>query len=265
MTTAGAPPPEAVIEVSRLCTRFGATRIHEDVSLTVHRGEIFALAGGSGCGKTALLREILMLQRPTSGSIRLFGQELSALSEAGEEALRRRFGVMFQQGGLFSSLTVAENVAVPLREHTRFGDRLIREIAELKIALAGLPPESAGKYPNELSGGMRKRTSMARAIALDPEILFLDEPSTGLDPLSASGLDELIMHLKELLGLTIVMVTHDLDTLWRVTDRVALLGEGRILGGGTMKELYRSEDPLIHRFFHGPRGRAARDQVWKQN
>ena len=253
-----------VIEVSGLSTRFGDSRVHEDIDLTVYRGEIFALAGGNGCGKSTLLREIIMLQKPTAGAIRLFGTDIDSAIPRERDALLRRCGVMFQYGALFSSLTVAENVSAPLREHTRLGRKLIREIAGIKIALVGLPPDSAGKYPNELSGGMRKRAAMARAIALDPEILFLDEPSSGLDPVGAEGIDDLILHLRGLLGLTIFMVTHDLDSLWRVTDRVAILGDGKILGMGTMGDLSRMENPRIDPYFHGPRGRAAREQSWNQ-
>ncbi len=256
-------PRVPVIEVAGVSTRFGDARIHEDISLTVHRGEIFALAGGNGSGKSTLLREIVMLQRPTGGSIRLFGTDLASAGDDERDALLRRCGVMFQYGALFSSLSVAENIAVPLKERTPLGRKTIGEIAEIKIALVGLPPESAAKHPNELSGGMRKRAAMARAIALDPEILFLDEPSSGLDPVSAEGIDDLILHLRALLGLTVFMVTHDLDSLWRVTDRVAILGGGRILGVGTMDELSRLEDPLVNPYFHGPRGRAARGQSWK--
>ncbi|PWB62660.1 MAG: ABC transporter ATP-binding protein [Deltaproteobacteria bacterium] len=252
------------IEVARLSTRFGTSLVHEEVNLTVYRGETFALAGGNGSGKSTLLREIIMLQRPAAGGIRLFGQDTASLGDAERDALLRRCGVMFQYGALFSSLTVAENISVPLREHTRLGKDLVREIAEIKIALVDLPAESADKYPNELSGGMRKRAAMARAIALDPEILFLDEPSAGLDPVSAEGIDDLILRLGKLLGLTVFMVTHDLDSLWRVTDRVAVLGNGRILGIGTMEELSRMENPLIQPYFHGPRGRAAGEQTWKR-
>lgn len=261
---ADASHPVPAVEIRNVTTRFGESMVHDDVSLTIRRGEIFALAGGSGSGKTTLLREILMLQRPTEGTILLFGRELSELSEDEAASLHRRCGVLFQRGALFTSLTVEENVAAPLLEFTELGKSLVRELAAVKIALAGLPADSAAKYPNELSGGMRKRAAMARAIAIDPEILFLDEPSAGLDPVSASGLDELILRLKDLLGLTIVMVTHDLDSLWRVADRVAVLGDGRILGTGTMKELSRSADPVIHAYFHGPRGRAAREQSWNR-
>lgn len=249
-----------LIDVRHVSTRFGEAVVHEDVSLTVYRGEVFAIAGGNGSGKSTLLREIIGLLKPTSGAIRVFSRECAGLSEAGVRALHRRCGVMFQHGALFSSLTVAENVAVPLREHTDLSPGLIRDIAMFKIALTGLPPSAADKYPNELSGGMRKRAALARAIALDPELLFLDEPTSGLDPISAGAFDGLVDELKKLLGLTIVMVTHDLDSLWRVADRVAVLGNGRVLGIGTMEELSRSTDPLIREYFHGPRGRAAREQ-----
>jgi len=253
-----------VIEVRNVSTRFGSAVVHDDVSLAVRRGETFALAGGIGCGKSVLLREIIMLQQPNAGSIRVFGQDTQRISEEEALNLRRRWGVMFQRGGLFTSLTVAENVGLPLREHTQLSDGLIDEIAALKIALTGLPLSAGAKYPEELSGGMRKRASLARAIALDPELLLLDEPTTGLDPLSAAEIDELVRGLKQSLGLTIVMVTHDLDLLWRLADRVAILGYGPMLGIGTMDELSRSDNPIIHQYFYGPRGRSAREQAWKQ-
>ncbi len=262
MAIAGATVGSPLIDVSHVCTRFGSAVVHDDVSLSVHRGEIFAIAGGNGSGKSTLLREILLLQRQTSGTILVFGKDTTHLTEAERKSLHRRCGVMFQHGALFSSLTVAENVAVPLREHTRLGTRLIQEIAAIKIALAGFPPASITKYPNELSGGMRRRAALARAIALDPELLFLDEPTAGLDPISAAGFDELVLHLKGLLGLTVVMVTHDLDSLWRISDRVAVLGNGTVVGTGTMQELSQSDDPHIHEFFCGPRGRAAKEQAW---
>lgn len=253
-----------VIEVRHVCTRFGAAVVHEDVSLDVQRGEVFAIAGGNGCGKSTLLREIILLQEPTSGSIRVFGQDVRDFGLRAARAFHRRCGVMFQHGALFSSLTVAENVAAPLREHTRLSQGMIRAIANVKISMTGFPRESVTKFPNELSGGMRKRAALARAIALDPEILFLDEPTAGLDPISAGAFDELVQHLKEWMGLTMVIVTHDLDSLWRVADRVALLGNGRVLGMGTMEELSRSDDPLVREYFHGPRGRAAREHRWSQ-
>lgn len=255
---------ETVIEIRNLNTRFGSAIVHENVNLAVDRGEIFALVGASGCGKSTLLRELILLQRPMSGSIRVFGQEVIDLSEEQALPLRRRWGVMFERGALFSALTVTENVGMPLREHTDLGDRLIDQLAAVKIALAGLPADAGLKYPNELSGGMRKRAALARALALDPELLFLDEPTAGLDPLSASGIDELVRSLRQALGLTIMVVTHDLDLLWRMPDRVAVLGEGHILGMGTMEELSASDHPLIREYFYGPRGRAAREQQWKQ-
>jgi len=220
--------------------------------------------GGSGSGKSTLLREVILLQRPVSGSIRVFGREVVGLSDEEVLPLRRRWGVMFERGALFSSLTVTENVGMVLQEHTDLSERLINEIAAVKIALTGLPADAGPKYPSELSGGMRKRAALARALALDPELLFLDEPTAGLDPLSASGIDELIRELRNALGLTVMMVTHDLDLLWRAADRVAVLGRGHIVGMGTMTELSQSDDPLIREYFYGPRGRAAREQAWKQ-
>lgn len=257
-------PNEPVIEVHHLRTRFGTAVVHEDVSLTVQRGEIFALAGSSGCGKSTLLREIIQLQPPDSGIIKVFGNEVQGMSDEDALVLRRRLGVMFERGALFSALTVAENVSVPLHEHTDLSEKLIKEISAIKISLVGLPASAGAKFPSELSGGMRKRAALARAIALDPELLFLDEPTAGLDPLSASGLDELVRHLKELLGLTILMVTHDIDLLWRVADRVAILGDGHLLGMGTMKELSQLDHPMVREYFYGPRGRAAWEQAWNR-
>ena len=254
----------AVVDIRNLHTRYGTAVVHEDVSLTVRQGEIFALVGGSGCGKSTLLRAIIMLLRPVSGSIRVFGQEVIGLGDQQALPLRRRWGVMFERGALFSSLTVAENVAMVLREHTGLAPDFIDEVVALKIALTGLPADAGAKYPSELSGGMRKRAALARALALDPELLFLDEPTAGLDPLSASGIDKLVRNLRDALGLTIMMVTHDLDLLWQAADRVAVLDGGRILGVGSMMELSRSEHPLVREYFYGPRGRAAREQAWKK-
>ncbi|MBE0620348.1 MAG: ATP-binding cassette domain-containing protein [Burkholderiales bacterium] len=261
---ASVQPADAVIDIRGLNTRFGATVVHDNVSLAVHPGEIFSLVGASGCGKSTLLREILVLQRPQSGSIRVFGREVVGMNDEEALPLRRRWGVMFERGALFSSLTVKENVGMVLREHTPLGADLIDEIAAIKIALTGLPPDAGPKYPSELSGGMRKRAALARALALDPELLLLDEPTAGLDPLSASGIDELVHQLRDALGLTIMMVTHDLDLLWRAADRVAVLGDGHILGIGSMNELSESADPIIREYFYGPRGRAAREQAWKK-
>jgi phospholipid/cholesterol/gamma-HCH transport system ATP-binding protein len=250
-----------VIEVSHVTTRFGSTVVHDDVSLSVRRGEVFAIAGGNGCGKSTLLREIIGLLTPSAGSIRLFGVDSRRLEDSDGTPIHRRFGVMFQHGALFSSLTLAENVAVPLREHSDVDPKLIRDIVSIKIGMVGLPPDSAGKYPSELSGGMRRRAALARAIVMDPELLFLDEPTAGLDPMIAAGFDDLVLHLKSLLGLTVVMVTHDLDSLWRIASRVGVLGKGRIVGIGTMEDLIRSEDPTVREYFHGPRGRAAKEQA----
>lgn len=262
MTAAQAGSTESpVVEVSHVSTRFGAAVVHEDVSLSVNRGEVFAIAGGNGCGKTTLLREIIGLVTPSSGTIRLFGVDVHALHTFDGRAIHRRFGVMFQYGALFSSLTLAENVAVPLREHTGISPRLARDIAAIKIAMVGLPPESAVKFPSELSGGMRRRAALARALAMDPELLFLDEPTAGLDPVIAATFDDLVLDLKHMLGLTVIMVTHDLDSLWRIANRVVVLGSGRVVGMGTMSELSHSQDPIIQDYFNGPRGRAAREQA----
>lgn len=253
------------LEIIDLCTRFGESVVHDHVNLEVERGEVFAIAGSSGCGKSTLLREIVLLQKPASGSIRVFGQEILGLDAESTLSFRKRCGMMFERGALFSALNVIENVGLPLREHTALSGDLIDEIASIKIALAGLPENARYKYPDELSGGMRKRAALARALALDPELLFLDEPTAGLDPLSASGFDELVNHLRDALELTMVIVTHDLDLLWHVADRVAFLGGGRVLGVGSMLELSESNDPLIREYFYGPRGRAAREQAWKQS
>lgn len=255
---------EAILEITDLCTSFGNAVIHDHISLEIMRGEVFAIAGSSGCGKSTLLREIMLLQKPVSGSIRVFGREVLGLDDMEALDFRKSCGMMFERGALFSSLNVLENVALPLQEHTALGQDLIGEIASIKIALAGLPSSAKFKYPDELSGGMRKRAALARALALDPALLFLDEPTAGLDPLSASGFDELVLHLKRSLDLTMVIVTHDLDLLWHVADRVAFLGDGHVLGVGTMMELSKSSHPLIREYFYGPRGRAAREQAWKQ-
>jgi phospholipid/cholesterol/gamma-HCH transport system ATP-binding protein len=235
--------------------------IHRHLDLGVRRGEILAIVGGSGSGKTTLLREMAMLQQPTSGAVRILGSDVAELSEAQTQRIRRRIGVLFQNGALFGGLNVLQNIGVPLREHTRLSDRLIDEIACIKLALVGLDQRDGLLYPNQLSGGMRKRAALARAIALDPELLFLDEPTSGLDPLSADAFDDLVLDLKAALDPTVVLVSHDLDTLWRVADRVVLLGEGRLLAEGRMQELARSSDAAVVRFFQGPRGRAAKASV----
>ena len=251
---------ETVITVDQVATRFGEHVVHSDVSLEVRRKEIFAIIGGSGSGKSTLLREMILLQQPDSGSIRVLGTDLKNIDPAQALVLRQRWGVMFQHGGLFGSLTVLENIGLPLREHTQLGDGLIDEIAAWKLAMSGLKPEVGAQYPAELSGGMMKRASLARALALDPELLFLDEPTAGLDPDSADGVDQLVRELRDLFGLTIVIITHDLDLLWQVTDRVAVLGDGKVQGIGSMAELARIDQPAVRQFFEGARGRAAQQQ-----
>ncbi|MEO8526065.1 MAG: ABC transporter ATP-binding protein [Caldimonas sp.] len=250
---AAAGAPDLVIEMKKVCTRFGSHEVHADLNLDVRRGEIFAIAGGSGSGKSVLLREMILLQRPTSGTIRLFGQDIATLTDAEARELRQRWGVMFQHGGLFSSLNVRENVGLPLREHSSLDGTLIDDIAEWKLSQTGLPPDAGLKSPGELSGGMLKRASLARALALDPELLFLDEPTSGLDPASSAGVDELILRTHALYGLTVVMVTHDLDLLWQVSDRVAVLGEGRVLATGSMEELSHDAHPIVRAYFTDPK------------
>jgi phospholipid/cholesterol/gamma-HCH transport system ATP-binding protein len=245
------------IEMKQVSTRFGEHVVHDGVDLQVKRGEIFAVIGGSGSGKSTLLREMILLQRPSSGSIRVLGVDLEGISDADALALRQRWGVMFQHGGLFGALTVAQNVGLPLREHRDLAEADIEQKVAEKIALAGLKPEVGAQYPSELSGGMMKRASLARALALEPELLFLDEPTAGLDPHSAAGVDELVTRLRDELGLSVVMITHDLDLLWQVADRVAVLADGHVQACGSMSELANSDIPAVHQFFEGARGRAA--------
>jgi len=244
-----AAPPENVIELRQISTRFGARVVHDKLDLSVRRGEILGLAGGSGSGKSVLLREMIGLQRPTSGKVRVFGQDIATLDADQSLALRRRWGVMFQRGGLFGSLTVQSNVGLPLREHSALGDALIDRIAAWKLALTGLPADAALKLPSALSGGMLKRAALARAIALDPELLFLDEPTSGLDPASSSEVDDLILRTQALFGPTILIVSHDLDLLWQVCDRVAVLGDGRVLALGTMDEISHDKQPMVAAYF----------------
>ena len=249
-----------IIEVDKVSTRFGDHVVHSDVSFEVGRAEIFALIGGSGSGKSTLLREMILLHSPNAGAIRVLGVDLILAGDEQGAALRQRWGVMFQHGGLFGALTVKENVGLPLREHTKLDDAVIDEIAIAKLAMTGLNAEVGAQYPSELSGGMMKRASLARALALDPELLFLDEPTAGLDPVSAEGVDDLILRLRDLFGLTVFMITHDLDLLWQVADRVAVLADGMVQGVGSMTELSRIDKPSVRQFFDGPRGRAAHQQ-----
>ena len=255
---------EVIISIRDLRTVFDTRVIHDGIDLDVYRGEILALVGSSGSGKTTLLREMIMLQTPESGSVKLFGADVVGISEAGAQRLRRRFGVLFQQGALFSGLTVLENVGLPLREHTRLDHAMIDALARVKILQAGLEPGAARLYPSELSGGMIKRAALARAMALDPEVLFLDEPTSGLDPNSAGSFDELVLKLKDMLGLTVIMVTHDLDSLWGVADRVAVLGDARLCGVDSMEALSASTEPHVVEYFAGPRARSAQERKWKR-
>lgn len=250
---------DSIIEINHLNMRFGRHVIFDDLNLSINRGEIIGIVGGSGSGKTTLLNGMLMLQTPVSGSIRLFNQEITNASRKELLAIQRRLGVLFQQNALFSSLTVLENLEFPLKEHTFLENDTINQLAFLKLLMVGLPASSAVKYPSELSGGMQKRAALARAIALDPELLLLDEPTAGLDPKSADELDELISTLRTTMNLTVVVVTHDLDTLWHVTDRVAFLGEGKVLCIDTMKKLASHPHKLIQEFFNGPRGRVIKE------
>ncbi len=253
-----------VIEVSDLKNNLGGQWVHNGLNLKVNKREILAIVGGSGSGKTTLLRSILMLRRPTAGNIRVFGTEITHCSVAQSLAVRRRWGVLFQYNALFSSLTVRENVRFPLRTFTHLPLAMQEQMANLKIVMAGLSVDAGTKYPSELSGGMQKRAGLARAIALDPELLILDEPTTGLDPQSAEALDELILQLREGLGLTVVMVTHDMDSLWHVTDRVAFLGEGKVLAVLPMPELVKHPHPLIQAFFSGYRARKPQGSTTSQ-
>lgn len=248
---------QPIIEVRDVSIRLGGVFVHQNLDLTINQGEIIAIVGGSGAGKTTLLREMLMLTPPSSGSIRIFGQEMTTASSSELLSVQRRWGVLFQQNALFSSLTVLENTSFPLVEHTKLNKKVIRELALMKILLTGLKMEAASKYPAELSGGMQKRAALSRAIVMDPELIFLDEPTAGLDPESAAGLDELVLNLKKTMGLTVVIITHDVDTLMRVTDRVAFLGEGRVLCVDKIANLVKNPHPLIQQFFSGPRGRTA--------
>jgi len=248
---------DTVIRIRGLVTAFGARVIHDHLDLDVKRGEVLGLVGGSGTGKSVLMRTIIGLNRQKEGTIEVFGQPTGeAEGGAKMRALEMRWGVLFQEGALFSSMTVTENIQVPLREYTHMDQGLMDEIAAIKLSMAGLPEDAGAKYPSELSGGMKKRAGLARALALDPELLFLDEPTSGLDPISANMFDELIKGLQQSLGLTVVMVTHDLDSLRAVTSRVAVLVDKKIKTG-TVAELRKDPDPWIQDYFSGPRGRAA--------
>ncbi len=240
---------DTIIEVDDVVTRFGAQTVHDGVTFDVKRGTLVALIGGSGTGKSVLLREIIGLQPPTSGRIRLLGTDVWSSSADAMNAVRRRFGMMFQDGALFSSLSVAQNVAVPLTEHAAVPPALLEPLIRLRLAQAGLGPDAAEKMPSELSGGMRKRAAIARALALEPEVLFLDEPTSGLDPTTARGFDALVRSLVDDLGITVFLVTHDLDTLLTVVDRIIVLARGKVLADGPVKEILAVDDPWVQSYF----------------
>ena len=252
-----AQPGDAIIQVRGLRTQFGDHVVHDDLELDVNSGEVLGVVGGSGTGKSVLLRAIVGLVKPNAGSVNVFGTDMLHTSDEKRQKIEQRWGVMFQDGALFSSLTVRENVEVPMREQTDLSARTRRALAELKISMVGLPPNACDKYPSELSGGMRKRAGLARALALDPEIVFLDEPTAGLDPIGASAFDALIKKLQTTLGLTVFLVTHDLDTLHAICDRIAVLAEKKVFVTGTMKDMLKVDQPWVHEYFHGPRARAA--------
>jgi phospholipid/cholesterol/gamma-HCH transport system ATP-binding protein len=251
---------KAVIRIRGLRNAFGDEGeqvIHEKLDLDLKKGEILGVVGGSGTGKSVLMRSIIGLQTPEEGEVEVLGENMIGRDEDEAKNIRRRWGILFQNGALFSTLTVAENVEVPLREYFHLTPKLMDEIASYKIAMAGLPPDAGPKYPSELSGGMVKRAGLARALALDPELLFLDEPTAGLDPIAAQNFDELILSLRDKLDLTVFLITHDLDTLYAICDRVAVLADRKVVACGTIEQLLALDHPWIQEYFNGPRGRAA--------
>ena len=250
-------PPEVVISLRGLKTQFGEAVIHENLDLDVYRGEVLGVIGGSGTGKSVLLNTILGLNKPRAGRIEVLGCDVLSAPVEQRRLIERRYGVLFQDGALFSSLNVAQNIEVPLKEYVKLSPKLRHQIADLKISMVGLPAEAGDKFPSELSGGMRKRAGLARALSMDPEILFLDEPTSGLDPISAAAFDDLIGYLQRTLGLTVVMVTHDLDSLNAICNRIAVLAEKRIYAVGTMQEMLKQTHPWLVEYFHGKRARAA--------
>jgi len=251
---------KALIRIRGLKNAFGEENeqvIHDGLDLDVKKGEILGVVGGSGTGKSVLMRSVIGLQTPEAGEIEVLGENMIGRDEDEAKNIRRRWGILFQNGALFSTLTVAENVEVPLREYFHLTPRLMDEIASYKIAMAGLPADAGPKFPSELSGGMVKRAGLARALALDPELLFLDEPTAGLDPIAAQNFDELILSLRDKLDLTVFLITHDLDTLYAICDRVAVLADKKVVAVGTIEQLLALDHPWIQEYFNGPRGRAA--------
>ncbi|MCF8708071.1 ABC transporter ATP-binding protein [Rhizorhapis sp. SPR117] len=250
---------EIAICVRDLRNSFGEQVVHENLDLDVRRGEILGVVGGSGTGKSVLMRAIIGLQIPDKGEIQVFGESMIGRADDEATAIRKRWGVLFQGGALFSTLTVAENIEVPLREYyPELNPQLREEIASYKIQMAGLPAEAGPKFPAELSGGMKKRAGLARALALDPDLLFLDEPTAGLDPIGAAAFDDQTRRLQQTLGLTVFLITHDLDTLYAICDRVAVIADKRVIGVGTIEELLATDHPWIQEYFNGPRSRAAK-------
>jgi phospholipid/cholesterol/gamma-HCH transport system ATP-binding protein len=245
---------DVVISVRNIVNRFGAQTVHDGVSFDVYAGEVFGIVGGSGSGKSVLLRTLLGLRQPDSGTVELEGRDLTQLSDVELRDVKRRYGVTFQHGALFTSLTVRENVILPIVEALQLEEATLRSLAELRLRMVGLPVDAGDKFPAQLSGGMVKRAALARALALDPVLLFLDEPTAGLDPIAAAAFDELVLYLRRTLGLTVVMVTHDLDTLARTCDRVAVLVEAKVIVD-TLEGIVRNEHPWIREYFHGARGR----------
>jgi phospholipid/cholesterol/gamma-HCH transport system ATP-binding protein len=247
-----------LLEVQGIVNRFGAQIVHNGIDMQVYEGEVFGIIGGSGSGKSVLLRTILGLRKPNAGSVRFLGRELGSLNAAELHALKASYGVTFQQGALFSSLSVRQNVQLPMLEHLRLTARALDELALLRLQLVGLPAEAAAKYPAQLSGGMIKRAALARALALDPVLLFLDEPTSGLDPISAAAFDELVIYLRRELKLTVVMITHDLDTIFRICSRVGVIVEGRMISD-TLEAIVNNPHPWIQAYFHGARARQRGD------
>jgi len=245
-----------IIEVTNVRNAFGDHVVHDGLNLSVVSGEVLGLVGGSGSGKSVLMNTILGLRKPQAGQITVLGEDITRTSSRKMVELSRNWGVLFQNGALFSALSVRENVKAPMREHTKLSNAMMNELADLRISLAGLKPEDGFKLPSELSGGMRKRAALARALSLDPKILFLDEPTAGLDPIGAAAFDELILDLKNTLGLTVFMVTHDLDSLYTICDRIAVLADKKMEIVAPIDELLRSSHPWVHEYFHGVRGRA---------
>jgi len=243
-----------VVKMDDIVTRFGDNLVHDHVSLSVREGEIYGLLGGSGSGKSTLLREMIMLLKPDSGSVSILDTDVLNLSTQDAEALKIKWGVLFQSGALYTSLTVAENIGIGLKEYTDIPGDLRDEIVRAKISMVGLPEYSGKLYPSELSGGMVKRASLARALAMEPSILFLDEPTSGLDPVGAEAFDKLILGLRDILGFTVVMVTHDLDSIWTIVDRFCVLGDKKVVAEGTLTDVMQMDHPVIHNFFKGSRG-----------